>query len=118
MHEFSICQSLVTAVVEELGKLKPKSCRLVKSRVMVGGLRQVVPEYLQDAYKLLAKDTAAEGSELEVIQAPIVGKCGDCSWQGELSAGNFSCRGCGSGNMELTGGMELHLDGLEVETDD
>lgn len=118
MHELSLCKSLVTAATDEYEKIRPRPRRLVRSRVVVGALRRVVPEFMQDAYKLLVKDTPAAGSELEVITAPVTGRCGDCGWKGELAAGDFTCGDCGSGNVELTGGMELYLDKLEVESDE
>jgi len=118
MHEFSICQSLVEAVVAELDKVGPDPVRLLKTRVVVGGLRQVVPENLKQAYEILTKDTIAEGSALEVKPAPIIGRCEDCGWQGELPRCEFFCQACGSNKAEIVGGMELYLDNMEIETEE
>jgi hydrogenase nickel incorporation protein HypA/HybF len=116
MHELSICQSLVDAVLAELTKLD-SNVRLRTTRVVVGGLRQVVPEYLQQAYEVLTKETPAQGSALEVKNTPVIGQCEDCGWQGELSKGGFACRKCASPSAQITGGMELYLESLEIEED-
>jgi hydrogenase nickel incorporation protein HypA/HybF len=118
MHEFSICEGIVDAVIEELGRLDPAPRKLEKARVVVGVLRQIVPDYLTFAYETLTKGTAAEGSVLDVVQAPAKGTCGDCSWEGDLSPGSYKCGGCGSVNLEMTGGTDLYLESLEVEDGD
>ncbi len=116
MHEFSICQVLVEGILSELEKVHLESPRLVKARIVVGELRQIVPEYLQQAYEIVVKGTIVEGSSLDIKQAPVVGECSDCGWKGELLKDNFCCGACGSGKLKVVGGMELYLDNLEVET--
>ena len=118
MHEFSICQSLVDAVVAETEKLaSPRPFRLLKARVVVGAMRQIVPEILQTAYELISRDTPAAGSDLEIVSAPTTAKCRKCGWSGEIEGLMFQCVGCGGIDIEQTGGMELYLDNLEIEPD-
>ena len=118
MHEFSICENLVNIVVSETEKLGPGQVRLVSAMVVVGDLRQIVPDYLKQAYEILTKDTVAEGSALEISSAPVAFRCENCGWQGEISKHEFRCRACSSSRVEIVGGMELYLKNLEVETDD
>ena len=115
MHEFSICQNLVDAVVAEMEKIDPKPARLLKARVVVGEMRQVVPEFMEEAYKAFTKGTIAKGSTLEIKHLPIAGRCKDCGWRGEMPMSNFVCQKCGSAKTKITGGMELYLDNLEIE---
>lgn len=115
MHEFAICESLVEALLAEMGKLRPPPRRLVKARVVVGVLRQVVPEYLREAYALLTHDTAAAGSALEIRVQPLVGRCRSCGWEGGLSPSDILCASCGKGDLEIVAGRELYLESLEVE---
>ncbi|MBN1270153.1 MAG: hydrogenase maturation nickel metallochaperone HypA [Kiritimatiellae bacterium] len=118
MHEFSICESLVDAVLAEMRRIEPPPRRLVKSRVVVGGLRQIVPDYLREAYGILTKETPAEGSDLEIRSVPILGKCRACGWQGELQEAVFECPKCGSLDVEMVGGTELYLESMEVEQEE
>ena len=117
MHEFSICERIVEAVLGELSRLHPAPKRLCKVRVVVGRLHQIVPESLTLAYKLLTRETAAEGSEMELVQAPVVGKCRSCGWSGDIHLPNFCCAVCGMLDVELVQGKELYLEHLEVEVD-
>ena len=115
MHEFSICQGLVKAILSELKKLDPPNPKLVKASVVIGRLRQIIPETLQSSYEALTKDTAIAGSKLQIINAPIIARCPNCGWEGEIKENHFRCGKCGCGEIELSGGMELYLNNLTVE---
>jgi len=114
MHEFGIGEELVAAVVFELGRFSPLP-RLHRVRVVVGGLRQVVPDNLAFAYEVLSRGTPAAGSELEIETLPLHGECADCGWQGEIIMPVFQCGACGAFAVRTLGGMELYLDALEIE---
>ncbi len=119
MHEYSICQALVDAITAEMDKVEaPRPFRLIKARVVVGGLRQIVPDILQTAYEVITRDTPAKGSALEIVNIPAVVTCKKCGWTGEIEDVFFQCGNCGSSTVELTKGMELYLDKLEIESDE
>jgi hydrogenase nickel incorporation protein HypA/HybF len=118
MHEFSICETLVTAVLDELDRLNADGPhRLLKTRVVAGRLRQIVPENLKFAYEVLTADTPAAGSALEVRITAAVARCGACGWEGEMEDFLVRCGRCGGTDIEWRSGMELYLDTLEVDTD-
>ena len=114
MHEFSIGESLVRAIGEELDQ-RDSVARLVKARVVVGGMRQIVPENLQMAFEVLTRETPMAGAELELVSRPVLVDCRQCKWKGEIKPPVFMCDECGSGDVDLIGGMELYLDQLEVQ---
>jgi len=116
MHEFSICQTLVAAVLKELGKLKNRKIRLNKARVSAGQYHRIVPASLKFAYKILTKDTPAEGSSLLIKSIPIKLKCKQCGWKGSTRAICFVCRKCGGVDLDIIGGKELYLESIEVES--
>lgn len=118
MHEFSICRSIVDGVLAELAKAERGGARPLRVRVVAGEFRQLVPDYLCRAYGILTSGTPAEGSTLEIKAAPIIGECRDCGWRGNLAVGEFWCRSCESVKIDLVGGMELHLESIELEIDD
>ncbi|MBN1595106.1 hydrogenase maturation nickel metallochaperone HypA [candidate division FCPU426 bacterium] len=118
MHEFSLCQGLVESILEEMSRLQPPPRRLLAARVVIGRLRQVVPDYMQWAYAVLVKDTAAAGSELLVRTTPVRAKCPDCGWEGELALTFFACPVCSSAGIEIVNGLELYLENLEIEVED
>jgi len=115
VHEFSIAQTIVKAVLAELKKVRP--ARLVRARVVAGGLHQLVPANLTFAYEVLTKDTPAAGSVLNIRNVPITAECRQCHWRGEIRGALFVCGRCKAGDIEITGGRELYLDSIEVEKD-
>ena len=118
MHEYNVCQSVVDTVIAQASRMTPPARRVVSASIVVGGLRQLVPEYLQFAYGELTKDTIADGSTLEVKTAPAAGTCEECGWSGEFTDSGFVCGQCSSRKAELTGGRELYLESLEVEQEE
>ena len=114
MHEFSIGESLVRAIGEELDQ-RDNAGRLVRARVVVGLMRQIVPENLQMAFEVLTRDTAMAGAELELVSKPVIVDCRQCEWKGAIKPPVFMCGECGSGDVDVVSGMELYLDQLEVE---
>ena len=116
MHEFSIAQTIVQAVLAELKKVQP--ARLVRARIVAGNLHQLVPGNLTFAYKVLTKETAAAGSSLSIRRVPITAECRQCHWRGVIRGALFACGRCQAGDIEITGGKELYLDSIEVEQDD
>ncbi|MBU1908775.1 MAG: hydrogenase maturation nickel metallochaperone HypA, partial [Verrucomicrobia bacterium] len=64
MHEFSIGDSIVRSVIEELARLKTPPGALRSVRVAIGVMRQIVPDTLVFAYESLSQDTPAAGSKL------------------------------------------------------
>ena len=118
MHEFAIGEELVKAVLGEMAQLTPPPHNLRSVRVVVGALRQVVPENLAFAYEIFSRDTPAAGSALEITVVPVTALCRDCGWQGQIDDRPFLCRECGAVNLQTLQGMELFLDRLEVEYND
>lgn len=115
MHEFSIGQTLVAAVLKELDQLEGKPIRLKKARVAAGAYHRLVPASLKLAYKILSKGTPAEGSSLLIKTIPIKVKCNQCGWKGSTRDICFVCRKCGGVDLKIIGGQELCLESIEVE---
>ena len=118
MHEFSIAESLVRAIAGELARQDRGGLRLVKARVVVGRMRQVVPENLQMAFGILTRETSMAGAELELVSVPVLARCRGCGKESEIELPFFACGECGAGDLDVIGGKELYLDLLEVNDDE
>jgi hydrogenase nickel incorporation protein HypA/HybF len=118
MHEFAICQSIVSAALDELGRLNRPDARLIRTRTVIGDLHQIVADSLLMAYEVLTRDTAAEGSKLDVRRVPVVVRCAACGRTCGIEPPVFGCAFCGSGDVEIIGGKELYLDQIEIEEPD
>jgi hydrogenase nickel incorporation protein HypA/HybF len=118
MHEFNVCQTIVDSALAHMKGSGRPNVRLVKTTIVLGGLRQLVPEYLRSAYEQLTKGTRAEGSTLEIKLAPIEFTCAGCGKTTESNEARFRCASCGSQLGQVSGGREMYLESLEVEEDE
>lgn len=115
MHEFSICQSLVQLVLDEMESRGLPPGSLISVRMAAGRMHQVVEDSMAFYYAALTEDTPARGSRLEIRFIDVQARCSSCGWSGILEPPRFVCRSCGSGDLDLTAGRELHLDAMEVQ---
>lgn len=118
MHEFSLCDSILTTAVAEFEKLDPRPSGLCRVRVVCGGLHQVVPDYLLEAWRILSKDSPAEGASLDLVVTPVRARCKGCGWEGEIAPPVFACGDCEAFSVEITGGREFYIETLEVTEDE
>jgi hydrogenase nickel incorporation protein HypA/HybF len=110
MHELAIAESIV-AIAERHAAGR----RVTRVEVKVGHLRQVVPSALSFAFELVAQGTAVDGAELALEAVPAAGVCRSCGARTPLPELPLACRGCGSGDVEVTEGEELTVEALELE---
>jgi hydrogenase nickel incorporation protein HypA/HybF len=116
MHEYSICRRIVSAVLDAMSGAEPPPRRLLRTRVVVGRLHQIVPAYLESAYESLTGGTPASGSTLDVVQPAVRVRCAACGSAGEIEPPRFRCGACDSSDVEVVGGRELYVEHLEVES--
>jgi len=108
MHEGSIAAAIVQGALEALEKEGLFSARTVT--VLIGRLHSVVPDLLQSHYKLMRKEHAAlSRSRLIVETEPVRIACRACGRETVIEKPEFACPGCGSTQIEVTGGREMHL---------
>jgi hydrogenase nickel incorporation protein HypA/HybF len=110
MHELAIAQAIV-----EIVERHAAGRRIARVELRVGRLRQVVPSALHFGFELAARDTVADGAELEIVDVPAGGRCRSCGAEGDLDAFPFACALCGATDVELTRGEELLVEAVEVE---
>ncbi len=115
MHEFAMCENVGRAALEEYAKLEPPPKRLVRIRVVAGGMHQIVPDFFTFAYEVLTKETAIEGSTMDLKVTPVIGRCRNCTWEGELTLPFFECGSCKERKIDVIHGMEMMVEKLEIE---
>jgi hydrogenase nickel incorporation protein HypA/HybF len=113
MHEFSICQALISQV-REIARLRAAQVRQVS--VGVGPLSGIEPQLLESVYPLACIGTAAEGSQLEIEPTEVRVGCRGCGAQTTAAPNRLVCGACGDWHTDLIGGDELLLLRVELET--
>jgi len=115
MHELSIVEALIEQVEREV-KRAGQQGRVVELYLSVGRLSGVNVDSIRFAVELLAPGTAIEGAELHVTEPPAVCECRQCGAATEIEQLVTQCPACGSDQVQITGGRDLTLDSIELET--
>jgi hydrogenase nickel incorporation protein HypA/HybF len=110
MHELSIASALVDIVLRHAG-----GRRVTAVEVKVGRLRQVVPDALEFAWELVARETPLEGAALELRDVPVTLRCRACEAESQPEGFPFACAACAGLDVEVTAGDELSVEAIEVE---
>lgn len=108
MHELSIAESVVEAVLERTGDRSVTTVRL-----RVGRLSGVVPDSLRFCFDLATAGTALDGAGLEIEELDGAAHCRDCGRDFSLSDLILLCP-CGSADVEVRAGRELLVTSVEV----
>ena len=113
MHEMSIAEQIVRIAKDEMQKYPEDFCTAV--HVKIGILRSVIPESLTFAFQTITESTCFNLTDLVIEFVPVLIECNDCKNTFTLQEIEFSCPGCGSTNISIVQGNELHVNYLEVE---
>ncbi len=108
MHELSITQSIVSAVVERM-----RDAPIKRVKVEIGALSGIVPDAVHFCFEMATAGTTLEGAKLEIVEPPGKGRCRDCGTEFETLEPLPLCD-CGSADVELLGGQELRIREVEV----
>lgn len=114
MHELAVCQALIEQV-ERVARQNDAQ-RVVSIVITIGPLSGVEPQLLEHAYPLAAAGTLAEHASLVIETVPIRVRCRTCGAETEAAANRLVCGACGDWQVDVTGGEEMILKRVEVET--
>jgi hydrogenase nickel incorporation protein HypA/HybF len=102
MHELSITQSVVDAIVEKMDGATVKSVRLE-----IGKLSGVIPDSVRFCFDVICAGTMLEGATLDLA------RCRDCDGEFPLDDMIMLCP-CGSANVHVLAGQRLRIKSVEV----
>jgi hydrogenase nickel incorporation protein HypA/HybF len=108
MHELSITQSVIDAVVEKMDGATVKSVRLE-----IGKLSGVVPDSVRFCFDVICAGTMLEGARLDIDETPGRARCRACDEEFPLNDMIMLCP-CGSANVEVLAGQQLRIKSVEV----
>jgi len=112
MHEGAIAVALIQNILEV--REKEKIISLKTATVLIGRMHHVVPEVLQNHFRLLKKEhPSLVRCKLVIEIAPVAITCRGCGTVTVLEQAAFACPACASTEIEITGGREMHLKEIE-----
>jgi hydrogenase nickel incorporation protein HypA/HybF len=116
VHELSLVASMFETLLDQARVHNAK--RITGVKIQVGALAGVVPELLETAFDSYKKGTIAQDAVLTMDKPPFTIRCRACGNETVRSDFVMACTSCASTDLEITHGMELILERIEMETDD
>ncbi|WP_281951717.1 hydrogenase maturation nickel metallochaperone HypA [Nitrosophilus kaiyonis] len=115
MHEYSIVQSLLDIIEDNVKKNRGK--KVIKVVVKIGVLSGVEPYLLESAFNTFKKGTVCEEATFEMIIDPLKVKCKECNSINELDHKSliFECTNCKGVDLEVLSGEDMYLMRIEME---
>ena len=108
MHELSITQGLVDAVLDRTGERTVTAVNL-----RIGPLSGVLADAVRFCFDVAAAGTPLAGARLQIDEPRGRGRCRSCQAEFNLSDLILLCP-CGSADVEVLSGRELMLMSVEV----
>jgi hydrogenase nickel incorporation protein HypA/HybF len=108
MHELSVTQCVVDAIIDRMG-----DATITGVCLEIGKLSGVVPDAVKFCFDVVCTGTTAEGAWLEITEPEGCARCRDCTAEFRLDYPIPLCP-CGSANVEITAGRQLRITAVEV----
>ena len=115
MHEFSIAESIVKTVQNQLANKIQENEKLISITVKIGELTSVSKESLLFSFNIIKKNSIANDAEMLIKDIPWKCECNNCKGLFEVKDYNTACPNCNNSNTETISGNELQIVELEVE---
>ena len=113
MHEMSICESIIQII--EIEARKQTFSKVKQVWLEIGVFSGIEIEALRFGFDVVSRASVAENAELTIDQLPGQGYCMDCGKTITVQQRFDPCPGCGSYQVQVTGGDEMRIKELEVE---
>ena len=113
MHELAITEGILEAAVP--AALEHGASKILEIRLKIGELSGVIPQCIEEYFRIAAAGTIAEGAKLSVEKIPVSIRCASCGFEGPIDRRKIRCPGCGGSDLKITAGREYYVDSLEVE---
>jgi len=113
MHEYSITESMLNLALEKANEAG--AGKITRINLVVGELSGVVGECVQFYFDFLAKETIANGAELDFVTIPTQVRCLKCNNVFSPVNGNWTCPECKEMGIEIVSGRECYMESIEVE---
>ena len=98
MHETVVAKSVLETVLLEAQKINAKP---LSAKISCGQLNPIQDEVLNFAFELAAKDTVAEGMNLNVIHIPLKAKCNGCENEFKFDIYSPDCPICRNADIQI-----------------
>lgn len=112
MHELSVVESMVSVVLRHAQM--NKATKVTRINMVLGELSSVMEEPVRFYFDMIAKDTIAQGAELNFKRTPLLAKCADCGSEFKVVEYDFTCPDCKGTQTDIISGREFQVESIEV----
>lgn len=116
MHEIGIVRQLVRTVTDFAAENGVSDIREVV--VDCGELSLVIPEYVEELYPVVAKDSILKDAKLTIHMVPGLAECEDCDEIFNVVEHKGYCPNCGSFDKTVLSGKEFSIREIVVPNED
>ena len=116
MHEIGIVRQLVRTVTDFAAENGVTDIREVV--VDCGELSLVIPEYVEELYPVVAKDSILKDAKLTIHMVPGLAECEDCDEIFNVVEHKGYCPNCGSFDKTVLSGKEFSIREIVVPNED
>jgi hydrogenase nickel incorporation protein HypA/HybF len=113
VHEFGLMANVLSSV--ETAARESAATRVLRIRLVVGDMTEVVAEAMEFALEALGAGTICEGAELVVEKVHPRSRCTQCGLEYQHDRLHWICPNCEALATELIAGRELYIKDIEVE---
>jgi hydrogenase nickel incorporation protein HypA/HybF len=111
MHEFSVIKNIIDIIDDTI---KEKGiAKVTRVKLLIGKMRQIVPEVMQFAFEEETKGTLIENAQLVMEFKSIIMKCNRCSDKFEVLDNLYFCEKCQCADLSIVQGQELIIESIE-----
>jgi len=114
MHELSVCQSIISQVLQ-IAK-QNDAHKVSKIDLAIGPLAGVDFQLLQHAFPLASVGTIAENAELTTQNLPLKIRCLTCFMESDAQPNRLLCAHCGDWHTQVISGDEMLIRSIELDT--
>ena len=113
MHEMSLAES-VREIVQDTA-LANGAQRVLSVRLEIGRLAQVEIEAMRFAFEVVKRGSLAEAARLDIVETDASAWCMSCSESVLVTQRGDPCPGCGSHQLQVTGGERMRVLDIQIE---
>ena len=107
MHEIGIVRQLIRTVTDFAAEHRVRDIREVV--VDCGELSLVIPEYVEELYPVIAKDSILRDAKLTIHVVPGMAECEDCDEIFNVVEHKGYCPNCGSFDKTVLSGKDFSI---------
>ena len=117
MHELPVTEGVLSTALEVAKRANAR--RIIAIDLVIGELSSIVDDSVQFYFDILSRETPAEGAILRFRREPAVATCHDCGHRYAATVPLAPlCPACGGARVQVTGGREFYVEGIEVEDEE